>query len=242
MFDKLKSAIEGMPRMGLGKVAPLVWKALVSSQITEAEADELSNLIEVAKIVPPPPPKAPRKPVGSRPITPNSLARRRRWVASGWLPPALATHFTQGETAVLAVIANTVLRSGDCRHSNKYIAALAGVSHTTVKNAIRMAQALGFLTVEERRETARRNQTNIVRIVSPEWKNWGRLMRPPGFEGGGGKSATCTSTLFIKRKSQGKSESSKELPKRRKKGWRSGFHEKRDIRHGLAGDTKASHA
>ncbi len=36
---------------------------------------------------------------------------------------------------------------------------------------------LGLLTVEERRVTGFRNDTNVVRIVSPEWTAWLRLAR-----------------------------------------------------------------
>jgi hypothetical protein len=46
-----------------------------------------------------------------------------------------------------------------------------------VRNAIREARQLGLLTVEERQITGFRNDTNIVRIVSPEWTAWLRLAR-----------------------------------------------------------------
>jgi DNA-binding FadR family transcriptional regulator len=57
------------------------------------------------------------------------------------------------------------------------LAAVAGVAETTVRNAIREARQLGLLTVEERQITGFRNDTNIVRIVSPEWTAWLRLAR-----------------------------------------------------------------
>src|SRR5215203_7376269 len=44
-----------------------------------------------------------------------------------------------------------------------------------------------LLTVEERRLTAFRNASNVVRIVSPEWRAWLRL-------GGGGKSVPPSPT------------------------------------------------
>ena len=46
---------------------------------------------------------------------------------------------------------------------------------------------LNLLAVEERRLTAFRNASNIVRITSPEWRAWLRL-------GGGGKSVPRSPT------------------------------------------------
>src|SRR5690349_20272165 len=82
---------------------------------------------------------------------PASMERRRRWAASGGLPPALAARFTLAETAVLAVIAAETRKHGDCRLTNGEIADVAGVSITTVKNAMRQAGGLGLISVEERR-------------------------------------------------------------------------------------------
>ena len=113
------------------------------------------------------------------------MERRRRWAASGALPPALASRFTLAEQAVLAVIAAENRKRGDCRLTNKEIADVAGVCITTVKNALRAARGLNLLTIEERRLTAFRNASNVVRIVSPEWRAWLWL---------GGKSVPCSPT------------------------------------------------
>ena len=114
------------------------------------------------------------------------MERRRRWAASGALPPALAARFTLAETAVLAVLAAEVLRHGACTLTVGHIAALAGVSETTVRNALRAARGLGLLTVEERRLTAWRNAPNVVRVVSREWLAWLRLRAPKERAMGGG--------------------------------------------------------
>jgi len=114
------------------------------------------------------------------------MERRRRWAASGALPPALAARFTLAETAVLAVLAAEVLRHGACTLTVGHIAALAGVSETTVRNALRAARGLGLLTLEERRLTAWRNAPNVVRIVSREWLAWLRLRAPKERAWGGG--------------------------------------------------------
>ena len=64
---------------------------------------------------------------------------------------------------------------GLCRLTIGHIAALAGVSRSTVKAAVRQAQGLGLITSEEWRITAWRNAPNTVRIVSPEWVTWLRM-------------------------------------------------------------------
>src|SRR3954452_12132526 len=172
--EQLRRAVEASPRVELAKVASLLWRAYAAGQVSEAEAQALSEAIEARRSLP-----APQKPVqprlGSRPRTPASLERRRRWAASGALPPALAARFTLAETAVLAVLAAEVLRHGACTLTIGHIAALAGVSETTVRNALRAARGLGLLTIEERRLTAWRNAPNVVRIVSREWQAWLRL-------------------------------------------------------------------
>src|SRR3954465_8939843 len=63
---------------------------------------------------------------------------------------------------------------------------LAGVSETTVRNALRAARGLGLLTLEERRLTAWRNAPNVVRVVSRDWQAWLRLRASKERARGGG--------------------------------------------------------
>src|SRR3954447_11331720 len=133
--EQLRRAVAASPRVELTKVSALLWRAYAAGQVTEAQASELSDLIESRRALP-----APQKPLqrrfGSRPRTPGSMERRRRWAASGALPPALAARFTLAETAVLAVLAAEVLKHSRCTLTVGHIAALAGVSETTVRNAL----------------------------------------------------------------------------------------------------------
>src|SRR3954468_5636442 len=106
--DELRRAVEASPRAELPAVSGLLWRAYAAGQVSEAEAQALSDLIEARRALP-----APQKPIqrrlGSRPRSrPASMERRRRWAASGALPPALAARFTLAETAVLAVTAAEV--------------------------------------------------------------------------------------------------------------------------------------
>lgn len=190
--DELRRAVEAAPRVKLPDVAALMWRAFGEGHVTEAEAEGLSALIETRKAVPVTPESILRKSVGSRPRTDASLARRRQWAASGRLPPALASQFTQAEAAVLSVIATEVVHQEDCRLAVGHVAALAGVSETTVRNAVREAKASGLITVEERRLSMWRSDTNVIRISSETWKGWLRLARQPS--GGGCKSPQGTTT------------------------------------------------
>jgi hypothetical protein len=105
------------------------------------------------------------------------------------------------------------------------MAAVTGVCRSTVKNAIREAARLGLLTVEERQITGFRNDTNVLRIVSPEWLAWIRLARKgggglpppsrreghhgPTLQGVGVKSVTSTHTEVLTLLESGKTEPKK---------------------------------
>src|SRR3982751_1863496 len=95
--DELLRAVEASPRVELPKVASLLWRAYAAGQVTEAQASELSDLIESRRALPPAPKPVQRRLIGSRPRSPASMERRRRWGASGALPPALGSRFTTAE-------------------------------------------------------------------------------------------------------------------------------------------------
>jgi hypothetical protein len=69
------------------------------------------------------------------------------------------------------------VRHGRCTLVLDHIAALAGVSRATVKRALREAQRLSLVRIEERRLSAWRNAPNVVTIVSSEWSAWLRMRR-----------------------------------------------------------------
>src|SRR5215207_2078291 len=172
--EQLRRAVEASSRAELPAVSALLWKAYAAGQVSEAEASALSEAIELRKALP-----ATQKPLrlrfGSRPRGPASLERRRRWAASGAMPPALASRVTLAEQAVLAVVAAEHQKHGACTLTVGHIAALAGVSETTVRNAIREARHLGLVHVEERRVSACRNLPNRITVVSREWLSWLRM-------------------------------------------------------------------
>ncbi|MCB4806578.1 helix-turn-helix domain-containing protein [Methylobacterium brachiatum] len=245
--EEIRRQAEAAPCAALPAVAAALWRAYGEGTVTEVEAEALSTLIEAQRQARNAPrlPRAEvgpntggphpqggcvtvpdhtgrsRRAFGSRPRTDASLERRRRWAASGRLPPGLAAKFTSAEQAVLALVAAEATRRKDCRLSIENMAAVAGVCRSTVKNAIREARRLGLLTVEERAVTGFRNDTNIVRIVSAEWLAWLRLARRGNplphqtgraavavQQGGGVKSVTSTHTQVPNLSKSGKTKPS----------------------------------
>jgi hypothetical protein len=174
--DHLRHAIERAPRSSYPHLSSALWKALAANQLTEAEASALSDALEARKALPPPQEPVQRR-VGSRPRSPASMERRRSCASSGFLPPHLAARFTLGEQAALAVIARQSVRHSACQLALDHVAALAGVSRSTVKRAIREAEVLGLLRVEERRLTAWRNLPHRITVTSQEWSAWLRHRR-----------------------------------------------------------------
>jgi len=117
----------------------------------------------------------------AKPIKPRSkdrqasIERRRKVALCGAVPSRLASAFTLSELAVLSVIAQETKRHGSCQLHLDAIAALAGCCRTTVQNALRQASRLALINVRERRRCGLRSLTNIVTIVSAEWRSWLKL-------------------------------------------------------------------
>ena len=176
------------PRSELSRLAEGLWKSYAAGAIPEDEAQALAEAIEARKSIPVV--QAQPRRVGSRPRSPESMERRRRWTSSGWLPPHLAARFTMAENAVLSVVAAQVARHARCTLSLDHIAALAGVSRSTVKTALREARVLGFLTIEHRPSRPFRHETNVIKVTSPEWRSWLSFRRSSQ----GVKSSTPTNT------------------------------------------------
>jgi hypothetical protein len=186
----------------LDEIARLTWRAHAEAQLSDIDAEAVAEAIQARRAAfrsPPPPrptvaPPAPRHAPRS-PDKQASLERRRRQAASGALPPQIAAQFTMGEAAALAVVAREVQKSGRCAFPIDALAALAGVSRSTVKNAVRQAKALGFIEVTERRRAGQPNLTNIIKITAPPWRTWLKI----GGRMGGGKNLPSTDTRYFQR-------------------------------------------
>jgi hypothetical protein len=171
-------------RAGLDDISRLVWRALAEGHLTEIDAEAISVAVEARRAsfryqTPEKTNRQSTSPAGglarSRCRSPDrerSIRRRRSWVASGWLPPSIAAHFTPAESAALAVVAEEVRRSGRCEFPLDKIAAVAGVSRSSVRNALRSARLLGLISVVERRRSGARSETNVVTLTSADWLSW----------------------------------------------------------------------
>jgi hypothetical protein len=113
----------------------------------------------------------PRKPQRS-PDRKASRERRRMLGGSGCMPSKMGMMFTEGERAVLCIVASEVKSKGLCDDAIDAIAARAGVCRTTAQNAMHEGRRLGIITVTERPRRGMKSLTNIVRICSREWLNW----------------------------------------------------------------------
>lgn len=172
-IDEMRRAIAAAPRARLADLSATLWKSHAAGAVGDDDAQALAEAVEARKVVQAT--MVARKRVGSRPRSPESVERRRRWVASGLMPPQVACRFTMGEGAALAVIAAEVAKRGRCVLTLGHIAALAGVCKQTVRNAVRQAAALGLLRSEEWRLSAFRSAPNTITILSAEWTAWLRL-------------------------------------------------------------------
>lgn len=200
LVDEMRAALAAAPRERLCDLSKALWQALAAGAVSEADAEALSGLIEARRAVGANLPdgkdasrslfqartmiRRPQRP----PVRSAAIERRRRLAASGPMPPALAARFTTAELAALKIISDDVRSSGACMLPIDAIAARAGVSRTSVQNAIRRAVYLGMLERQERRRAYDRSLPSILRIVDREWSMW--LKRGP--KGGGLNSSSTT--------------------------------------------------
>jgi hypothetical protein len=101
-----------------------------------------------------------------------SRDRRRMLGGSSALPDSLRHHYTEGQRAVLCIVAGEVKLHRVCDLPIDQIAALAGVCRTTAQTAMHEARLLGQVTITERPRFGRKSLTNIIRISSPRWLAW----------------------------------------------------------------------
>jgi hypothetical protein len=101
-----------------------------------------------------------------------SRDRRRMLGGSSALPDNLRHHYTEGQRAVLCVVAGEIKRHGVCDLPIDKIAALSGVCRTTVQTAMHEARRLHHIKITERPVHGRKSLPNLVEIISPEWSTW----------------------------------------------------------------------
>ncbi len=69
-------------------------------------------------------------------------------------------------------MADEIAAKGVCGLCLDAIAARAGVCRRLAQGAIRLAEGDGLLIVQERRHQGRKNDPNLIRILSREWLAW----------------------------------------------------------------------
>ncbi|MGY3147372.1 hypothetical protein ACVWYQ_004371 [Bradyrhizobium sp. USDA 3397] len=119
--------------------------------------------------------KASRLVARQRPRSLNRQAsrdRRRRLGGSSAVPDTLRHYYTEGQRSVLCIIAGEIKHHGVCDLPIGKIAALAGVCRTTVQTTLHEGRRLFHLKVIERPMRGRKSLTNLVEIVSAEWRAW----------------------------------------------------------------------
>ena len=175
-----------------------VWQAHASAAVTDDEAQGLAEALHARRnaireaVVPVGIPLGrvtlfPAKRRQRAPERSVAIERRRRLACSGPMPPALGSRFTTGQLAVLRIVGDEVARNGVCGLCIDAIAARAGVCRRLAQGAIRLAEGDGMLTIQERRHQGRKNETNVVRIISREWLQWlrrGGRSAAPALSGG----------------------------------------------------------
>jgi hypothetical protein len=186
--ESLMRTIAGAQMPALDRIARAIWAAHGSGVISDEDAQRAAEALrarqeEARAQIAPSRQNAQARPIGPRrPRSPDrqaSIERRRRLSASGPLPPHLAARFTTSEQAVLRIVGDECRDRGVCALHLEAIAARAGTCRTVVQNALRMARRLGLVDLRERRRRGQRSLTNIIRIVSAEWRAW--LVRGGGF-------------------------------------------------------------
>jgi hypothetical protein len=110
-----------------------------------------------------------------RPRSPDRKAsrdRRRRLGGSSALPDTLRQHYTEGQRAVLCIVAGEVKHHGVCDLPIDKMAALAGVCRTTVQTTLHLAKGLKHVAITYRWRKGQKNLPNVVEITSTEWLAW----------------------------------------------------------------------
>lgn len=189
MLHALTVAIEGARTCAqMDEAGRCLWRAHAEGALTDAEASGLAELLQdrrrpagpagVAHGLQVPrglPVRATLFQARRAPRSPDRIAsrHRRRLVASaGPLPPALAAGFTEGQRAVLGIVAAEVKAGDPCGLCVDAIAARAGVCRRSAQVALRLAAADGLISIEERRHRGRKNSPNLIRVISREWWAW----------------------------------------------------------------------
>lgn len=159
----------------------------VSAALYEATLERRAELLKAREERNPPPrsyfpirPKSDksRSEAASGKRDPKRWARKRRLGDMAALPPHVRELFTEGERAVLYIVAADIRQYGSCRCTNKDIGDRAGVKVTTTRNALRKARQHGLVHIQHREQWRGKNLANIVTLACKRWLAWLMKFRP----------------------------------------------------------------
>jgi hypothetical protein len=183
--DQLTAAVASASLNELDCLAQDVWRAHGAGQLDDDQAQELAERIQKRRpagahalksvggpLVAPKRYSIQRSPEQRSPDRQASLERRRQNGSREMFPDHIRAQFTQGERAVLAIVADEVLAHGVCDRSLNELAARAGVCRSIAKRAIYEAEAMGLISVQRRPRSGRKHLTNLVRIICADWIDW----------------------------------------------------------------------
>jgi hypothetical protein len=228
---------QGQTADQLDQLARVLWRAFAEGAVSDDDAQFLQSCIDRTR----PPARASTvghlKLIGvgklparlgsrftsrQRPRSSDRKAsrdRRRRLGGSSALPDTLRHHYTEGQRAVLCIVAGEIKHHSVCDLPIDKMAALAGVCRTTVQTALHEARLLGHIKITERPMRGRKSLTNLVQITSAVWMTWIRR-GPSAHHPIGSKFANLVSTTknTDSRKKEAINEKEKEegLAKRRR--------------------------
>ncbi|TDR94182.1 hypothetical protein [Enterovirga rhinocerotis] len=177
-FEQAVQAARSGPWDSLKGVRGGVWARFSEGKLTEGQVGYLVEILEARLKPAEKPPAKARNPdsfVGSRPITPESLERRRRLSRETFVHPQDSEELTNGEAAVLSIVLEEVMKLGRCLLPVGKIAALAGVSRRWAQHALRKLESLLYLCVQIRPGDRRRHETSVVTLHPSRGALRGRL-------------------------------------------------------------------
>lgn len=105
---------------------------------------------------------------------------RRRMLSLSALPPGLGDDISELQRAVLAVVG--ILASASCgmsvQMSPRKLGKMVGCHEGAARRALDIASDAGWLTVTRLWYEDGSPQSNKLEIVSPEWRQWLRMVEP----------------------------------------------------------------
>lgn len=136
------------------------------------------------------------------PHTDQKIQRRKQWARDGSIPPLWRHHFTEGQSATIAVVLRQICDRGFCDWCVDKIAHVAGVSKRTAQYALAIAEESGLISRMKRRISWVMNAPSIIKAkcsILIAWLKKRKKRKPIGCKPLHGKKIDSYKTAFQKR-------------------------------------------